>query len=112
MENKLSKNIIQMVEKRVKVYPSLIQSGWYPEDVIMYLLNKGNNEIWGNSVVDDKIVRYEGIIEFVNGSSYIYYKRNEQDSTYWLVCLTNDYGRESILFYLNSIKKLKVKLPW
>ena len=100
-----------MVEKRVGEYPSLIQSGWYPVDVVMTLLNK-NKEIWGNSVIDDNVVRYEGIIEFTKDSSYIYYKRNEQDSTYWLVCMTNENGREGILFFINSIKKQKVRLPW
>jgi len=111
MESKLSENIIHMVEKRVGEYPSLIQSGWYPVDVVMSLLDK-NKEIWGNSVIDDSIVRYEGIIEFTKGSSYIYYKRNEQDSTYWLVCMTGEGGREGIMFFINSIKKQKVRLPW
>lgn len=111
MESKLSENIIHMVEKRVGEYPSLIQSGWYPVDVVMSLLDK-NKEIWGNSVIDDNIVRYEGIIEFTKGSSYIYYKRNEQDSTYWLVCMTGEGGREGIMFFINSIKKQKVRLPW
>lgn len=47
MENKLSDKIIELVEKRVGDYPSLIQSGWYPKDIVMSLLNKGNKEIWG-----------------------------------------------------------------
>ena len=111
METKLSDKIIELVEKRVGEYPSLIQSGWYPVDVVMSLLDK-NKEIWGNSVIDDSIVRYEGIIEFTKGSSYIYYKRNEQDSTYWLVCMTGEGGREGIMFFINSIKKQKVRLPW
>lgn len=112
MENKLSDNIIEMVEEKLGCYPFLIQSGWYSEDVIMSLIEKGKKEIWSNSVIDDKIIRYEGIIEFSNDYSYIYYKRNEQDSTYWLVCLTNEDGREGIMFFVNNIKKLKVKLPW
>ena len=112
MESKLSDKIIDLVEKRVGDYPSLIQSGWYPKDVVMTLLKMGNKEIWGNSIVDDEIDRYEGVIEFSEGSSYIYYKRNEDDTTYWLVCLTNEKGRDGILFFINSIKKQKIKLPW
>ena len=112
MENKLSDKIIDLVEERVGEYPSLIQSGWYPVDVVMTLLNKGNKEIWGNSFIDDNIVRYEGLIEFTPGASYIYYKKNEEDTTYWMVCLTNEDGRDGILFFINSIKKQKIKLPW
>jgi len=112
MENKLSDKIIELVEERVGEYPSLIQSGWYPVDVVMTLLNKGSKEIWGNSFIDDNIVRYEGLIEFTPGASYIYYKKNEEDTTYWLVCLTSEGGRDGILFFINSIKKQKIKLPW
>ena len=111
METKLSDKIIELVEKRVGEYPSLIQSGSYPKDVVMALLNK-NKEIWGNSFVDESIERYEGIIEFSKDSSYIYYKRKEDESTYWLVCMTDEKGRDGILFFINSIKKQKIKLPW
>jgi len=112
METKLSDKIIELVEKRVGEYPSLIQSGWYPPDVVMSLLNKGNKEIWGNSIIDEKIDRYEGVIEFSPGSSYIYYKRNSEDTTYWFVCLTDEKGRDGILFFINGIKKQKIRLPW
>jgi hypothetical protein len=112
METKLSDKIIELVEERVGVYPSLIQSGWYPQDVVMSLLNKGNKEIWGNSFIDENIERYEGLIEFSPGSSYIYYKRNEDETTYWLVCMTNEKGRDGILFFINGIKKQKIKIKW
>ena len=112
METKLSDKIIELVEERVGDYPSLIQSGWYPQDVIMSLLNKGNKEIWGNSFIDENIERYEGLIEFSYGSSYIYYKRNEDETTYWLVCMTNEKGRDGILFFINGIKKQKIKIKW
>jgi len=112
METKLSDKIIELVEERVGVYPSLIQSGWYPQDVVMSLLNKGNKEIWGNSFIDENIERYEGLIEFSSGSSYIYYKRNEDETTYWLVCMTNEKGRDGILFFINGIKKQKIKIKW
>lgn len=111
METKLSDKIIELVEKRVGEYPSLIQSGNYPKDVVMALLNK-NKEIWGNCFIDESIERYEGIIEFSKDSSYIYYKRKEDESTYWLVCMTDEKGRDGILFFINSIKKQKIKLPW
>jgi hypothetical protein len=112
METKLSDKIIELVEERVGVYPSLIQSGWYPQDVVMSLLSKGNKEIWGNSFIDENIERYEGLIEFSPGSSYIYYKRNEDETTYWLVCMTNEKGRDGILFFINGIKKQKIKIKW
>jgi len=111
MESKLSDKIIELVEKRVGSYPSLIQSGWYPKDVITLLLEK-NKEIWGNSFIDDGLERYEGVIEFTKDSSYIYYKRKEDESSYWLVCLTNEDGRDGVLFFINGIKKQKVKLKW
>ena len=112
METKLSDKIIELVEERVGDYPSLIQSGWYLQDVIMSLLNKGNKEIWGNSFIDENIERYEGLIEFSPSSSYIYYKRNEDETTYWLVCMTNEKGRDGILFFINGIKKQKIKIKW
>jgi|TARA_R110000796_G_scaffold53703_1_gene126002 hypothetical protein len=111
MENKLSDKIIELVENKIGVYPSLIQSGWYTKDVVMSLLGK-NKEIWGNSFIDDEIERYEGVIEYTKESSYIYYKRKEDESTYWLVCLTNEKGKDGILFFINGIKKQKIKLKW
>tara|TARA_R110000772_G_scaffold444_1_gene1593 strand:+ start:2116 stop:2460 length:345 start_codon:yes stop_codon:yes gene_type:complete len=113
MSEKLSDKVISIVEEKIGEYPSMIQSGWYPLDVIMSLIDRGNKEIWYNHFIDKDVVRFEGLIQFSENSTYIYYKKGSETNTYWFVVLTNEVGREGVMFYLNKIKNQKIKdLPW
>jgi hypothetical protein len=112
MSEKLSDRIIDMVHERVGENPSLIQTGWYPVDVLMTILDKGHSEIWYNHFINDGIIRYEGVIEFTKGSTYIYYKKDDDAQQYWFVFMTNAESRDGVLFYINSIKKQKIKSVW
>jgi len=104
-ETKISEDIIKMVEDKMGDYPSLIQSGPYSEDVVKDLQQK-NEVIWSNQYLNDKYdyVLHEGLIEFSEGSSYIYVKKVDMEPYYWFVFMVNKEGRDQTMFLIQKIK--------
>jgi hypothetical protein len=104
-ETKISEDIIKMVEDKMGGYPSLIQSGPYSEDVVNDLQLK-NEVIWSNQYLNEKYgyVLHEGLIEFSEGSSYIYVKKVDTEPYYWFVFMVNKMGRDQTMFLIQKIK--------
>ena len=104
-ESKISEDIVKMVEDKVGVYPSLIQSGPYESSVVEDLLKK-NKKVWFNEYINTEhnYILHEGLIEFSEGSSYIYCKKQDIDNYYWFVFMVNEKGVDQTKFLIQTIK--------
>ena len=104
-ETKISEDIVKMIEEKVGNYPSLIQSGPYETSVVEDLLLK-NQKIWFNEYLNQnyEYILHEGLIEFSEGSSYIYYKKIDTEDYYWFVFMVNEEGIDQTKFLIQKIK--------
>jgi len=109
--DKISDNIIKMVEDKIGGYPCLVQTPFYTEDAVKNIL-KDSTEMWFNQFIDGKTVhRIEGLIDYRGSGIYVYYN-TKADKKYRFVFMSDNTKRDSIAMTLQTLDSYKVKEVW
>lgn len=96
----LSENIIGSL-------PSIIETDFYTIDALRITLKK-NKIIWSKKYFDGQVTIYnKGLIQFLDTKTLLYFTKNEYENTYKFYYLCNEDSSDSIIFYLNQLKKYK-----
>jgi len=110
-EQKISEDIIKIVEQNIGSYPCFVQTPFYGEDVLKTFLRTGK-EIWYNHYVDGVSVnRMEGLFNYGDSGIYVYYNGGD-DKIYRLVFMSDMEKRDSIIMTIKGLDKFKIKEIW
>jgi hypothetical protein len=102
----IPENILKYSEKVLGFFPSIIETDYYTIDALRSMLSK-NKIIWSNKHFDGSATIYSnGIIEFKSEILFYFVKR-KNEITYKFYCLSKEDSTDSIVFYLNQLKKFK-----
>ena len=102
----IPEDIIEMSKDILGFYPSIIETDYYTVDALRSSLSK-NKIIWSNKHFDGSMTIYRnGLIEFKNNILF-YFSRRENENSYKFYCLSKEDSTDSIIFYLNQLKKFK-----
>jgi len=98
--------IIKLSQDILGFYPSIIETDFYSVDALRSALSK-NELVWSNKYFDGSTTIYNnGLIEFKNNILFYFIKR-ENENSYKFYCLSKEDSKDSIIFYLNQLKKFK-----
>lgn len=102
----IPEDVIEMSKDILGFYPSIIETDYYTVDALRSALSK-NKIIWSNKHFDGSTTIYHnGLIEFKNNILF-YFNRRENENSYKFYCLSKEDSTDSIIFYLNQLKKFK-----
>lgn len=105
--HELPKNILDYCENILNFYPSVIETGYYSIDALKIILSK-NKLLWSNKFFDGlNIIYNNGLIEFKDSEIFFYFVKRENETTYKLYVLSKEDSTDSIIYYLNQLKKFK-----
>ena len=112
-KNEIPEDILKLSKDILGFYPSILETDYYTIDALKIILKK-NSIIWSNKYFDGKTNTYlNGIIEFKgNDKMLFYFKKRENENTYKLYCLSKEESTDSVIFYLNQLKKLGCSCDW
>jgi len=98
--------IIKLSQDILGFYPSIIETDYYTIEAIRSVLSK-NRILWSNKYFDGETTIYNnGVIQFKNNILF-YFRKRENENSYKFYCLSNEDSKDSIIFYLNQLKKFK-----
>jgi hypothetical protein len=104
---KLNKRVLKYCEDILGFFPSIIETNYYTIEALRTTLTK-NKMIWSDKYFDGTSTIYNnGIIEFKKNEILFYFIKRENELTYKFYCLSKEESTDSILYYLNQLKKFK-----
>lgn len=99
--------ILKYSEDNIGFIPSIIETDFYTVDVLRTMLSK-NKLICSNKYYDGSQVVYNsGLIEFKESEILFYFIKRKDENSYKFYCLSKEKSSDSIIFYLNQLKKFK-----
>ena len=99
--------ILTLSEDIIGSLPSIIETDFYTIDALRITLKK-NKIIWSKKYFDGQVTIYnKGLIQFLDTKTLLYFTKNEYENTYKFYYLCNEDSSDSIIFYLNQLKKYK-----
>lgn len=111
------------MEKQYQLVPTSVENyiisnySFVPSSITFPLITKEGFEtlsslqrVWTTDFYYDKnLYSYEGLIKYKDSDMFIYYKKNDSESTYQLVFLFREDSKDSVIFIVNSLTKFNVK---
>lgn len=111
------------MEKKYQLVPTSVENyitskySFVPSTITFPLITKEGFEtlsslerVWTTDYYYDKnLYTYEGLIKYKDSDMFIYYKKNDSESTYQLVFLFREDSKDSVIFIVNSLTKFNVK---
>ena len=106
VEYKLPDDILKLTEGTIE-YPSVIETDFYIKEALDIILSK-NKIVWSvkyfnGSSIDIK----EGLVKFDNSNTYLYFIKRVDETTYKFYAIIPEDSSDSMIYYLNSLKKYK-----
>lgn len=100
--------IPKRVKKMVDSTLSVIEDGYYSNEILNEIIEKNDLKWFYDIYIGNVLIRKEGLIKLKSDLMYLYYIRRENESSYKFYFMLRPDSRDSLLFYLNSIKKNKL----
>lgn len=111
------------MEKKYQLVPTSVENyitsnySFVPSSITFPLITKEGfdtlsslERVWTTDYYYDKnLYSYEGLIKYKDSDMFIYYKKNDSESTYQLVFLFRENSKDSVIFIVNSLTKFNVK---
>lgn len=99
--------ILTYSKDNIGFMPSIIETDFYTVDALRTMLSK-NKLIWSNKYYDGSQTIYNcGLIEFKESEILFYFIKRKDENSYKFYCLSKEKSSDSIIFYLNQLKKFK-----
>ena len=99
--------VFEIYKTKNELIPSIIETEYYTRDALQVMLKK-NNLLWSNKKFNGyETVYNEGLIEFNETTTLFYFVRKIDEDTYKFFCLCEESSTDSIVFYINQLKKYK-----
>lgn len=99
-------NVLKMTEGTIK-YPSVIETDFYVKDALDSIINN-NILLWSVKYFNGNSIQFtEGLIKFKQSNSYLYFTKRVDENSYKFFAIINEETTDSMIFYLNTIKKHK-----
>jgi len=106
IEYKLPNNILDMTKGTIE-YPSVIETDFYTKEGLTNIISK-NKLVWSVKYFNGSSIFYkEGLIKFIQSESFLYFIRRIDEDTYKFFAILPEESNDSMIFYLNSLKKYK-----
>jgi len=104
---KIPERVLSYCEGVLGFFPSIIETDYYTIDALRSMLAK-NKIIWSDKHFNGSNTIYNnGLIEFKESEILFYFVKRENEITYKFYCLSKEESTDSIIFYLNQLKKFK-----
>jgi len=105
-EYRLPENILEMTKGTIK-YPSVIETDFYTIDALD-LIKEKNIVLQSVKYFDGKSISFNsGLIKFKSSNSYMYFIKRVDENSYKFFAIIDEESTDSMIFYLNSLKKYK-----
>ena len=106
-DEKIPDRVLKHCEDILGFFPSIIETDYYVIDALRSMLAK-NKIIWADKYFDGTSTIYNnGLIEFKKSETLFYFIKRKNELTYKFYCLAKEESTDSIIFYLNQLKKFK-----
>jgi hypothetical protein len=104
--------IPKRVKKVVKKFGysdlSIIEDGYYSNEILNEIIEKNKLRWFYDMYIGNTLTKKEGLIQFNSETIYLFYKRREDESSYKFYFALYPDSKDSLTFYLNTIKKYKL----
>lgn len=101
------KHVVKYFEEKMKLFPSIIRTDYYQLEALKSIMNK-NKVAWSDKYFNGNMTIYlNGLIEFNDSDTILFFKKREHETIYKFFFLCKETSTDSIIFYLNQLKKYK-----
>lgn len=106
VEYKLPNRVLETVAEFIK-QPTIIETDFYTTNALGNVLEK-NKILWSVKYYNGiNTINKEGLIKFKDSVVYLYFIRRVDEDVYKFFILLPETSTDSVMFYLNSLKKYK-----
>lgn len=104
----IPKRVKKIVKKFIGSELSLIEDSYYSNEILNEIIEKNKLRWFYDIYIGDVLIKKEGLIKFNTDSIHLYYIRRENESSYKFYFILSPESRDSLRFYLSTIKKYKL----
>lgn len=105
-EYKIPEMVMEMTKGTIE-YPSVIETDFYVKEALDLIVEK-NMIVQSIKYFDGKSISLrEGLVKFKKSNSYLYFTKRVDENTYKFFAIMGEESTDSMIFFLNSLKKFK-----
>jgi hypothetical protein len=104
----IPKSVKKIVKNFVGSGFSVIEDSYYSNEILEEIIEKNKLKWFYDIYIGNVLIKKEGLIQFNTDSIHLYYMRRENESSYKFYFILYPDSRDSLRFYLNTIKKYKL----
>jgi hypothetical protein len=104
----IPKKVKKIVKNFVGSGFSVIEDSYYSNEILEEIIEKNKLKWFYDIYIGNVLIKKEGLIQFNTDSIHLYYMRRENESSYKFYFILYPDSRDSLRFYLNTIKKYKL----
>jgi hypothetical protein len=104
----IPKRVKKIVKNFVGSGFSVIEDSYYSNEILEEIIEKNKLKWFYDIYIGNVLIKKEGLIQFNTDSIHLYYMRRENESSYKFYFILYPDSRDSLRFYLNTIKKYKL----
>jgi hypothetical protein len=104
----IPKRVKKIVKNFVGSGFSVIEDSYYSNEILEEIIEKNKLKWFYDIYIGNILIKKEGLIQFNTDSIHLYYMRRENESSYKFYFALYPDSKDSLTFYLNTIKKYKL----